>query len=288
MSGEPLVREMDDADIAMALALWRAVPGIGVGIGDDAPGLARLLARNPHLSHVALAGAELVATCLGGHDGRRGTLYHVAVAPAWRRRGLARRLVEASLANLERIGVGKCGLLVFADNHEARGFWRALGFAPREDLMPMQRQLAPPPAPASPMRALDLRPATAGDAPLLARLNWQLIRDEGHANPLDEDRLTARMAGWLAHGYRAWIARADGAALGYCLARDDGDAVHIRQLYVAPTARRRGFGRAIVAGLRAQAWPGRALRLECLVGNQRGLAFWHGIGFHDHCLTLRG
>jgi ribosomal protein S18 acetylase RimI-like enzyme len=288
MSGAPLVREMGDADIAAALALWRTEPGVGIGIGDDAHGLARLLARNPHLSHVALAGTELVATCLAGHDGRRGTLYHVAVAPAWRRQGLARRLVAASLANLERLGIGKCGLLVFAGNHEAQGFWRALGFAPRADLVPMQRRLAAEPAPAPADQALDLRPASADDAPLLARLNWQLIRDEGHANALDEERLAARMAGWLAHGYRAWIARADGTVLGYCLARDEGDAVHIRQLYVAPAARRRGVGRAIVAGLRAEAWPGRALRLECLVGNQRGLAFWRGIGFHDHSLTLSG
>jgi ribosomal protein S18 acetylase RimI-like enzyme len=125
MSGAPLVREMGDADIAAALALWRTEPDVGIGIGDDAHGLARLLARNPHLSHVALAGTELVATCLAGHDGRRGTLYHVAVAPAWRRQGLARRLVAASLANLERLGIGKCGLLVFAGNHEAQGFWRA-------------------------------------------------------------------------------------------------------------------------------------------------------------------
>lgn len=283
------IRGMREEDIPAALALWRAVPGVGISVGDDPPGLARFLARNPHLSHVAAVGDALVATCLGGHDGRRGMLQHVAVAPAWRRQGLARRLVAASLANLERLGLGRCGLLVFGDNHDARRFWSALGFAPRDDLVLMQRRLETPAAQATPTPdGWDLVPATPADVALLARLNWQLIRDEGHANPMDEDQLAARMADWLGHGYRAWLARAGDAVLGYCLARDDGDAIYIRQLYTVPGARRRGVGRTIVATLRAGAWAGRALRLECLVANQRGLAFWRGIGFHDHCLTLCG
>lgn len=55
--------------------------------------LARLLARNSGLCWVAQHDARWVATVLCGRDGWRGYLYHVAVAPAWRRRGIATALV---------------------------------------------------------------------------------------------------------------------------------------------------------------------------------------------------
>jgi len=41
------------------------------------------------------------------------------------------------------------------------------------------------------------RPGTTDDCPQLARLNLQLIRDEGHRNPMTSDELEARMRTWL-------------------------------------------------------------------------------------------
>ena len=48
------------------------------------------------------------------------------------------------------------------------------------------------------------RIATAEDSPMLAELNSQLIRDEGHRNPMTIAQLEERMRGWLTSGeYRA-------------------------------------------------------------------------------------
>jgi GNAT superfamily N-acetyltransferase len=52
---------------------------------------------------------------------------------------------------------------------------------------------------------LTFRFATQADCPLLAELNHQLIRDEGHRNRMTVPELTERMRGWLAGEYRVVI-----------------------------------------------------------------------------------
>lgn len=44
---------------------------------------------------------------------------------------------------------------------------------------------------------MDYRFATSGDAALLAELNYQLIRDEGHRIPMTVSELADRMRTWL-------------------------------------------------------------------------------------------
>lgn len=55
-------------------------------------------------------------------------LLRVAVAPAARRRKVARRLVEAGLGRLRADGVRSCFLEVRPENRPARALYRALGF----------------------------------------------------------------------------------------------------------------------------------------------------------------
>ena len=48
--------------------------------------------------------------------------------------------------------------------------------------------------------------ATTADLPLLAKLNKQLIEDEGHRNPMTVAELETRMRNWLESGiYEAWL-----------------------------------------------------------------------------------
>lgn len=94
------------ADIESALALWRASEGLGLNESDTPDALTVFLARNPALSAVAIAAdGRLVGAVLCGHDGRRGTLHHLAVAPDWRGRGIARRLVAHGIAGFQAIGI---------------------------------------------------------------------------------------------------------------------------------------------------------------------------------------
>ena len=132
--GEASLREFSMDDYLDASELWRGMPGVGLSDSDQPGAIAAFLARNPGLSFVARHGRALVGTVLCGHDGRRGHLYHVAVEPLYRRSGLARQLVQASLRALAEAGISKCHLMVYADNAQGQDFWRSVGAAERVDL----------------------------------------------------------------------------------------------------------------------------------------------------------
>ena len=97
------------------------------------------LERNPGVSSVAVgADGALTGALMGGHDGRRGFLYHLAVARGCRGQGLGRSLVGRTIAELARCGVVKAAIMVYVSNHEGRAFWEHLGWKVRADLNPMQ------------------------------------------------------------------------------------------------------------------------------------------------------
>ena len=129
-----LIRPFADSDMAAALALWRATPGVGLSAADEPACLARYLLRNPGLSLVAEADGHLVGTLLCGHDGRRGLIHHLVAAQGHQRRGIGARLVRAGLQGLRAQGIDKCHLMVFTDNAGGAAFWTGIGATRRDEL----------------------------------------------------------------------------------------------------------------------------------------------------------
>lgn len=134
---------------------------------------------------------------------------------------------------------------------------------------------------------MQYRFTNTADVPLLARMNAALIRDEGHRNRMSLAELEERMAGWLGGEYDAVIFGDSDEPIGYALFRRDSDSVYVRQFFVEPAHRRRGNGRAAFEWLAANAWrDAPRIRLEVLVGNAAGIAFWRSLGFEDYCITM--
>lgn len=137
------IRPMTADDYDAAVELWRATPGVGLGVGDERDAVVASLERNPGLSLVAVRGKTLVGAVLCGHDGRRGSINHLAVVPDERGRGVGRDLVDRCLGSLAAAGIGKCNIVVYRDNAEGQAFWRATGWTARDDLLLMQRTIEP-------------------------------------------------------------------------------------------------------------------------------------------------
>lgn len=135
------IEEMTLTDYDEAYQLWQSLEGIGLSHADSKENVARFLARNAGLSFVGRAAGRLVGTILCGDDGRRGYLYHMAVDPDYRRRGVGRRLVDQSLAALKQRGIEKCHLVVFCENHPAISFWEKCGWYRRDELLTMSKDL---------------------------------------------------------------------------------------------------------------------------------------------------
>jgi predicted acetyltransferase len=134
---------------------------------------------------------------------------------------------------------------------------------------------------------MTFRRATLDDGALLAELNHQLIRDEGHRNRMTVPELEQRMKGWLASEYAAMLFENDGEVVAYALYREQPEEIYLRQFFVARNRRRQGIGRQTVEILRSKIWPkNKRLTVEVLVQNEAAVAFWRAVGYKDYCLTL--
>ena len=81
------VRPFRPGDLTAARKLWRGT--VGISGGDDRRTMQRLFRKNPGTCLVAFVGRKLVGTVMGTHDARRGYIFHLAVDPDYRRRGVA-------------------------------------------------------------------------------------------------------------------------------------------------------------------------------------------------------
>ena len=130
------IREMTETDYDQVYQLWLSCVGMGLNDLDDSKeGIARFLQRNPQTCLVAVENQTIIGAILVGSDGRRAYIYHTAVHPNYRRRGIARQLVEPVLTVLDDLKIHKVALVVFKRNKEGNQFWEKLGFSVREDLI---------------------------------------------------------------------------------------------------------------------------------------------------------
>jgi len=117
----------DDYDAVMRF--WESIEkGIHVGASDVPSEIQKKIQRDPDLFLIAESDHEIVGTVIGGFDGRRGMIYHLAVAASFRRRGIGARLMNEVEARLRAKGCLKSYLLVLQDNIEASIFYERLGW----------------------------------------------------------------------------------------------------------------------------------------------------------------
>lgn len=146
---EVQIRKMTISDYACAIDLWQNMPGIGLSSADSESSLRVFLAKNPETCFIAESAGKLVGTILGGSDGRRGYLYHLAVHPDYRLNGLGKELVQASLDALRAQGIEKSHIFVLADNQEGLKFWQKIGWEKRVDILILSKSLGQASAAAS-------------------------------------------------------------------------------------------------------------------------------------------
>ena len=129
------IRTMTIHDYEKVYALWMSCKNMGFNdIDDSKEGISRFLERNPNTSFVAIENDELLGIILGGHDGRRGYIYHMSVAENHRKKGIGSALVKKCLESFKNEKISKVALLVFKYNENGNSFWEKQGFILREDV----------------------------------------------------------------------------------------------------------------------------------------------------------
>lgn len=145
-------------------------------------------------------------------------------------------------------------------------------------------------------RPLTVRPAAAGDWPVLARMNRHLIEDEGSENAMSLAELQARMEGWRARGdYEVDVIERDGVPAGYAVWQAQSDEyrpgrarVYVRQFFIERALRGRGIGRRAFRQFAAGRLPaGCLITLDVLATNPGGMRFWQSLGFGAYYTRMR-
>ena len=137
------ISRFDIGDYDDVLALWQQCEGVGLSDADSRESIRAYLDRNPGSSFVATVDGKVVGAVLGGHDGRRGYIHHLAVLPEFRRQGIARKLADHSLDALAAAGIRKCHIFIFNDNAKGIAFWKSAEWTPRADIGVISKTVEP-------------------------------------------------------------------------------------------------------------------------------------------------
>ena len=128
-AGTKLRTYLQEQDYDAVRALWAsASPAIRLGTSHDFSEIARKLTRDPELFIVGHSGKRLVGAVMAGWDGRRGYVYHLAVARPARGRGLGTALMAELERRFVRKGCPRMNLFVADEAPEAIGFYERLGW----------------------------------------------------------------------------------------------------------------------------------------------------------------
>jgi len=125
-----VIRSFDfDRDYKAACDLWRNA-GVGVQLrrSDTPAEIQKKLARDPDLFLVAEADDRVIGTVIGGFDGRRGMVYHLAVETGYRQHGVGAQLMAEVEKRLRQKGCLKSYLLVVPENEDAMHFYEKQGW----------------------------------------------------------------------------------------------------------------------------------------------------------------
>ncbi len=137
-------RPLTAADYPTLVCVWEAA-----GLPTRPTGRDSAEAFTAHLafpgSHFlgAFDGEELVGAILANHEGRRGWINRLAVAPERQRQGIAARLVEAAELALRGDGIQIISLLAFEDNAPSLAFFQSQGYVLNREVCYLSKRERP-------------------------------------------------------------------------------------------------------------------------------------------------
>ena len=130
------IREFEfPSDYEQVIELWQSIEkGVHLGRSDTLTEIEKKISRDPDLFLVAESDGNVIGAVMGGFDGRRGLIYHLAVTSSFRGRGIGSCLMKEVEARLRAKGCLKCYLMVTLDNIEVADYYGQLGWRPMDQV----------------------------------------------------------------------------------------------------------------------------------------------------------
>jgi ribosomal protein S18 acetylase RimI-like enzyme len=124
------VREFNyPVDYEQCALIWKnSGGGVAFSPSDTLEEIQKKVRCAPDLFLVAEIGQTIVGTVIGGFDGRRGMVYHLAVLPEYRGRGIASSLLVEVEKRIRAKGCIKIYLFMRPDHPELLDFYKKFGW----------------------------------------------------------------------------------------------------------------------------------------------------------------
>lgn len=138
------IRELRLADYNALITLWEqaGLPYRPEG-RDSREEIERQMRQPTSIYLAAETDGALIGSLLCTHDGRKGWINRLAVAPAYRRRGIARRLVEEAERRLSALGIEIYACLIEDWNAASMQFFERLGYQKHSDILYFSKRRNP-------------------------------------------------------------------------------------------------------------------------------------------------
>jgi N-acetylglutamate synthase len=172
-----VIRPFELADYAGARQFWSTIEGLGLNESDTQEAIESFLTRNPQLSAIAMCNEIIIGTVLCGHNGRAGSMHHLAVATEHRGQGIGYALVNYAMARLAEAKISRCNIFVYNANDQGNDFWLKNGWNDPTTWRVLQKYVTTESASSNHQDALPqtltttIRPATPNDTAAIAAIH---------------------------------------------------------------------------------------------------------------------
>ena len=122
------IRQFKEEDTQDVIRLWRKSFPTDPPWNDPQDVVQRKINYQRELFLVGESQGRVVATVLGGYDGFRGWVYHLAVLNDKRRSGIGNTMMSAIEKELRQLGCIKINIQVRSSNQEVILFYKGIGF----------------------------------------------------------------------------------------------------------------------------------------------------------------
>lgn len=119
-----------------AVKLWKRT-GITITSSETKDEVNVMVNRNPDLCLIAKIDEKVIGVVMGGFDGRRGYVHHLAIDPEYQKRGCGKLLMDELIRRFRKKRVHKVHLFIEKHNKEVIAFYEKLGWEIRKDLIMM-------------------------------------------------------------------------------------------------------------------------------------------------------
>lgn len=118
------------------LLLWKKT-GISADSSDTKEEIERMIQLNSDLLLIGKIEEKIIGVVMGGFDGRRGYVHHLAIDPEYQKKGYGKLLMDELIKRYRKKRVHKIHLFIEKRNKDVIQFYRKLGWELREDLIMM-------------------------------------------------------------------------------------------------------------------------------------------------------